>query len=120
MVGSMLPSTKAQDAPAAPVPPISLHCAGCGKHLKVRAALAGKKVKCPGCGQALLVPAAEPEVVEAVVVVAPAKRLSLLAVIVLVTSIFGCAVYANLSFAVTDHANYRYFPPFKAHVNNNH
>jgi len=38
-------------------PPISLRCSGCEKSLKVKSALAGKKVKCPQCGQTLLVPA---------------------------------------------------------------
>jgi len=35
---------------------VSFPCAGCGKNLKVRATLAGKKVKCPQCGQAVRVP----------------------------------------------------------------
>jgi len=31
----------------------------------------------------------------------------------------GCAVYSNMSFAVTNKANYEYFPPFKPYVNEN-
>jgi hypothetical protein len=52
-------------APAAgagsqPVPAaISFPCSECGKTLKARAELAGKKVKCPGCGRPVHVPAAE-------------------------------------------------------------
>jgi hypothetical protein len=44
-----------QSPPGAP-PTVAVACPGCGKKLKVRAALAGKKVKCPQCGQAILVP----------------------------------------------------------------
>ena len=36
--------------------PIPLTCA-CGRSLRIRDALAGRKVKCPGCGRALAVPA---------------------------------------------------------------
>jgi hypothetical protein len=39
--------------------PVSVPCPGCGKALKARPELAGKKVKCPQCGQALLVPGPE-------------------------------------------------------------
>ena len=35
---------------------VSVPCPGCGKNLKARAELAGKKVKCPRCGQAVPVP----------------------------------------------------------------
>jgi len=35
---------------------ISLACSGCGRNLKARADLAGKKVKCPRCGKAVAVP----------------------------------------------------------------
>jgi hypothetical protein len=38
---------------------------------------------------------------------------------VLAIAVVACAVYANLSFAVTNKANYRYFPPFLPHVNGN-
>jgi hypothetical protein len=33
--------------------------------------------------------------------------------------VVACAIYANLSFAVTNKANYRYFPPFLPHHNGN-
>jgi serine/threonine protein kinase len=42
--------------------PISFPCAGCGKSLKARAELAGKKVKCPHCGTASLVPETETKI----------------------------------------------------------
>ena len=38
---------------------VQLACPNCGKSLKVKAQLAGKKVKCPKCGDAVLVPSAE-------------------------------------------------------------
>jgi WD40 repeat protein/serine/threonine protein kinase len=37
---------------------IPFRCTGCGKSLKVKDEVAGKKVKCPSCGQALRVPEA--------------------------------------------------------------
>jgi hypothetical protein len=40
--------------------PISFLCSGCGKGLKARPPLAGKKVKCPGCAKNVLVPTARP------------------------------------------------------------
>src|SRR5262245_63442798 len=40
--------------------PVQLRCA-CGRLLRVRDELVGKRVKCPGCGGALLVLAAPPE-----------------------------------------------------------
>jgi WD40 repeat protein len=42
---------------------------------------------------------------------APALAVTILA--------FACSVYANLSFAVTNSADYRYFPPFVPHLNVN-
>ena len=36
--------------------PISFSCSTCGKSLRARAALAGKKVQCPQCGKAAPVP----------------------------------------------------------------
>jgi serine/threonine protein kinase len=50
---------KEPDKPEAPAPFVAVSCPGCGKNLRARAKLAGKKVKCPGCGQAVLVPGAE-------------------------------------------------------------
>ncbi len=47
---------QAKDQPAAA---ICFPCAACRKNLKVRVALAGKKVKCPCCGQPVLVPEAQ-------------------------------------------------------------
>jgi DNA-directed RNA polymerase subunit RPC12/RpoP len=43
---------------AAIVPVIAFACASCGKSLKAKAELAGKKVKCTQCGKAVLVQAA--------------------------------------------------------------
>jgi hypothetical protein len=40
------------DAPT----PLAFACAGCGKRLKVRAELAGKRTKCPKCGNVMAVP----------------------------------------------------------------
>jgi serine/threonine protein kinase len=39
--------------------PVIFACAACGKSLRVKAGLAGKRVKCPGCGAAMPVPAAD-------------------------------------------------------------
>jgi DNA-directed RNA polymerase subunit RPC12/RpoP len=36
--------------------PVSFSCSTCGKNLKARSALAGKKVRCPQCRKAALVP----------------------------------------------------------------
>jgi serine/threonine protein kinase len=44
--------TQTEGAPAS----ISFPCSDCGKTLKARSALAGKKVKCPQCSKAVLVP----------------------------------------------------------------
>lgn len=35
---------------------ISFACPGCGKHIKVKDELVGKKGKCPGCGKPVIVP----------------------------------------------------------------
>ncbi len=55
--------------------PILLSC-GCGKKLRVKDELAGKRVKCPDCAKVLLVPAAElPEPDEEILeVAAPARQ----------------------------------------------
>lgn len=50
----------------------------------------------------------------------PARPFPLITAVVLSVLIVGCGVYANLSFAVTDPANYKWFPPFVAHSNENH
>jgi hypothetical protein len=49
------PAPAGQDLPDAGAPSLSVSCAACGKRLKVRAALAGKRVKCPQCGQAVTI-----------------------------------------------------------------
>jgi hypothetical protein len=46
----------AANVEAAPTP-VVFACSGCGRRLKARAALAGKKTKCPQCGQVMVVPA---------------------------------------------------------------
>jgi hypothetical protein len=48
------PAPAATAAPAAP--PIQVTCGGCQKKLQVKAALAGKAVKCPGCGKPVKIP----------------------------------------------------------------
>jgi predicted RNA-binding Zn-ribbon protein involved in translation (DUF1610 family) len=54
------PAPKPQAQPA--TESIHLACATCGKRLKVKAALRGKKVKCPGCGENTRVPASDTHV----------------------------------------------------------
>lgn len=49
----------------------------------------------------------------------PSRTTALGVPIVLAVAVCGCAVYANLSFAVTKPSNYRYFPPFERNVNSN-
>ncbi|HEX3315516.1 MAG TPA: hypothetical protein VHR72_11525 [Gemmataceae bacterium] len=55
MTGSTTPS-----APSAPPPAIKTTCAGCGKVLRARPELAGKKIKCPQCGGLVVLSAAGP------------------------------------------------------------
>src|SRR3954471_8478447 len=50
---------------------------------------------------------------------APAGRLSFLAILFVIVSVYGCSIYANLSFAITNPADYRYLPPFERGVNSN-
>ncbi len=45
--------------------------------------------------------------------------LSFCRALLVAAAIAACAAYANLSFAVRDSANYRYFPPFQRNVNAN-
>jgi hypothetical protein len=47
------------------------------------------------------------------------RRFPLLAAVFLIVVVFGCSIYANLSFAVTNRQNFRYFPPFKPFVDQN-
>jgi hypothetical protein len=46
-------------------------------------------------------------------------RLSIPAAIFLTVAIFGCSLYANLSSAITNPADLRFFPPFQPYVNAN-
>src|SRR5712691_9817101 len=41
------------------------------------------------------------------------------AIVVLIGAVYACAIYANLSFAIKNSADYRFFPPFVPHVNMN-
>ncbi len=51
---------------------------------------------------------------------APGERpFPLVTAVVLGAALCACSVYANLSFAVKDGSNYRFFPPFQRHVNVN-
>jgi hypothetical protein len=50
---------------------------------------------------------------------AAVRGLPLSAVLVLITAVYGCAIYANLAFTVKDAAYYRFFPPFKRNANAN-
>ena len=49
----------------------------------------------------------------------PNREVSLLAAFVLAVGVFACSIYANLSFAVTNPAHYRFFPPFEPRNNAN-
>jgi hypothetical protein len=120
----MSPSVKDhQSEPEAAPPPVCFPCSACGKNLKARTALVGKKVKCPKCSKSTLVPeppSDEPLLeVEAEPVATPQRRFWIVALIFLVVFVFSCAIYTNLAFAVTNQANYQYFPPFKKYVNAN-
>ncbi|HEV3115615.1 MAG TPA: hypothetical protein VGY58_01095, partial [Gemmataceae bacterium] len=42
------------------------------------------------------------------------------AILVLITCVYACSIYVNLSFAVRNSADYRFFPPFQRHVNANY
>jgi phage FluMu protein Com len=53
------PSGNQPAATEAASPIVAIACAGCGKQLKAKAELAGKKVKCPQCGKAVAIPAAK-------------------------------------------------------------
>jgi len=49
----------------------------------------------------------------------PTRGFPFLAALVLSGGVVVCSIYANLSFAVSNKANYRFFPPFERHVNDN-
>jgi hypothetical protein len=53
--------------------------------------------------------------------IVPAQRPTLprLSILLLVLILAGCSVYANLSFAVKDRKDYRYFPPFRPYADFN-
>jgi WD40 repeat protein len=54
---ALAPASGSIPAPSVAVPPpLVFACNGCGKRLRARAELAGKKVKCPQCGQPVPVP----------------------------------------------------------------
>src|SRR5689334_15863529 len=48
------------------------------------------------------------------------RRLPLLPLLFLIGSVYLCACYASLALAVRHSAHYRYFPPFRPHVNANY
>jgi hypothetical protein len=52
--GAAVPDTQAP--PGAALASVSVPCPGCGKRLKVKAELAGKRVKCPHCAAAVPIP----------------------------------------------------------------
>ena len=109
-------SSKAEHAEPASAP-LVLHfvCAACDKSLRTRPKPTARTVKCPSCGQALTVPGVQPRAATP----APVWRIPLRAGLVLSLAVVACAIYANLSFAVKNKANYRYFPPFLPGVNGN-
>ena len=59
-VGEGPPRSSGQAAPAEETTPLISVACRCGKKLRVKTKLAGKRVKCPGCGQALPVPGTGP------------------------------------------------------------
>jgi hypothetical protein len=74
---------------------VTVSCAGCGKSLTVKAALAGKKGKCPQCGAEIEVPAAEADGSTTVLpgkAAAPPRQvwpLVVLGLLVLLLAVFG-------------------------------
>jgi hypothetical protein len=49
----------------------------------------------------------------------PIRWTALIAPVLLILAVVGCAVWANLSYLVTNPNDYRYFPPFERNVNAN-
>jgi prepilin-type N-terminal cleavage/methylation domain-containing protein/prepilin-type processing-associated H-X9-DG protein len=49
----------------------------------------------------------------------PVRASALIGPVLLILAVAGCAIWVNLAFAVKNTASYRYFPPFKPHVNAN-
>jgi hypothetical protein len=105
-------------------PPLLFACATCGKRLRANADAAGTRVKCPRCREVMLVPDPEPLLeAELAEEETPRRALTLgnfAATVLMLAVVAGCGVYANLSFAVTNSADFKYFPPFRAHQNGNH
>jgi serine/threonine protein kinase len=54
-----LPAVERPPEPETAAPFVAVSCPGCGKTLRAKPQLAGKRVKCPGCGHAVLLPGAE-------------------------------------------------------------
>jgi len=55
---ALAPVAAEESNPKVAAAPISVQCPGCGKKLKARPDLAGKKIKCPQCGKGILIPEA--------------------------------------------------------------
>jgi DNA-directed RNA polymerase subunit RPC12/RpoP len=55
----MAESSIATNPPKDAVPFIAFTCSECGKKLKTKSGMVGKKVKCSKCGKAVLVPPAK-------------------------------------------------------------
>ncbi len=74
---TVAPAASSADGGASLSASLRVNCPGCGKALKVKAELAGKKVRCPGCKQAVPVPLATRAVTpaEEMQTVAPRKSL---------------------------------------------
>jgi predicted RNA-binding Zn-ribbon protein involved in translation (DUF1610 family) len=130
MSTSVMAGVSPTETAATPAPTL-LPCTSCGKSLKVRAELVGKKIKCPKCGVVMAVPLPAPmddsaTEVEPLDDEAPVARVSIWsklarvsAVALTVFVIIGCGVYANLSYTVTNRVNYKYFPPFQPYNDGN-
>jgi hypothetical protein len=50
---------------------------------------------------------------------APVRGIPIVAVCLVIAAVFGCSIYANLAFTVTNAANFQWFPPFKRYLNEN-
>ncbi len=57
--GSFSGTSPDQQGPAVTTEALTLRCPGCGKTLRVKASLAGKKVQCPQCGETVSLPPGE-------------------------------------------------------------
>src|SRR5262249_1970731 len=127
------PSAQAAAEPAAPL--VAIVCPGCGKKMRARATLAGKKGKCVQCASPIPVPEAGPDESTRTTTSphdrrGPASRsrplpraevhvtgepmalprdggraFPIYSVMFLVTGVFACSIYANLSFTVATKAD---------------